>query len=187
MKGLGKSELFKATILINTYDISYEDLSKYIINTTIGKTFLKVDEIKMIGSCIESGTIDEVLEEIYKVFNLSFTSSGKNEDGIYTSLDEVDKVIISKYKNPEKIGNFLGKLKFRVWGNNKSLICFFETNEKEYIKLHAWYRETGVYTPRDGSTNFCEAKDDTLWKHTIKKSNTNKLYWAKSEKVWDNG
>lgn len=185
-KNLSKTELYKAGVLINKYDIDYESIEKYIFNTQIGKAYLRIDEIETIGSYIVSDCIEEILEEIYEIFNLKFTNGNRNEDGVYTSLDEVDKTIVSKYKNPDTTGTFVGKLKFRIWGNNKSLICFFKTNEKEYIKLHAWYREAGVYTPRNENTNFCEVKDNTLWKLTIEKSKTNKLYWARSEKIWDN-
>lgn len=109
-----------------------------------------------------------------------------NSNGVCTMYEELVERGVKDYPRLQEAGRFLVTLKFRSWGKNNSLICYFETDDRQTFHLYAWRIQGGerseCYCPRDSWPNFATVEDETRWIIETKISRTGNLFWATAEK-----
>jgi len=89
---------------------------------------------------------------------------------------------LGQYQFPTEEGSFAGTLMYRAWHPNgkRCLICFFDTDNGEHIKLYAWWDID--YSPKDRSISFVDdVVNGSRWKCEYKRAPKGSMTWLSAE------
>jgi len=93
---------------------------------------------------------------------------------------------LDEYSYPTNSGEFTGILVFRCWHpNNKMLLCYFDTDDGQQLKLPVWWQSWGVnYAPAETHINFVdEVMDGSRWRCVYQKKANGYIRWRRAEPV----
>lgn len=91
----------------------------------------------------------------------------------------------SKYLFPSDGTKFTGTLIFKKWSKTKALICYFDTDTGEKLKLCVWFSsdDSRTYRPKRSYINFKDVALNTKWKVTYLITKRGKTMWLTANQV----
>ena len=103
------------------------------------------------------------------------------------SINEADEMgfLSSEYLFPSNGSTFTGTLIFKKWSKTKALVCYFDTDSGEKLKLCVWFSgdDTRTYRPKRTDINFKEVTLNTKWKVTYLITKSGKTMWLTAEEI----
>lgn len=89
------------------------------------------------------------------------------------------------YKFPSNGDTFTGTLVFKKWSKTKALICYFDTDNGEKLKLCVWFSgdDTRTYRPKRSDINMKEVKLNTRWTVTYIITKSGKTMWLTANQI----
>ena len=89
------------------------------------------------------------------------------------------------YHFPPDGSSFTGTLIFKKWSKYKSLVCYFETDSGEKLKLCAWFsgNDAKTYRPKKSDVNMKEVKLNTRWSITYLITKSGKTMWLTADQI----
>lgn len=89
------------------------------------------------------------------------------------------------YSFPSDGDTFTGKLVFKKWSKQPSLICYFDTDNSEKLKLCVWFSGNDKYTyrPKKSDVNMKEVDVNTKWKVTYLITKSGKTMWLTADEL----
>ena len=91
----------------------------------------------------------------------------------------------SDYLFPSDGNTFTGTLILKKWSKTKALICYFDTDSGEKLKLCVWFSgdDTRTYRPKRSDINFKEVNLNTKWEVTYLITKSGKTMWLTADQI----
>ena len=91
------------------------------------------------------------------------------------------------YEFPNGGGTFTGTLVFKKWSKkaSTSLICYFDTDDGEKLKMCVWfsYDDERTYRPKQSDVDMKKAELNTKWQISHSISRSGKTIWLTADPI----
>ena len=90
---------------------------------------------------------------------------------------------VSDYDFPHGNGTFDGVLVMKKWGDRNVLICYFDTDQGEKLKLCAWFKRDSKkdYRPKHSDLDMSKVEIGTDLRVNYSTRNSGKTLWESAE------
>lgn len=109
-----------------------------------------------------------------------------NNAGVLTTSQEYFEFKLNEYVLLRKEGEFIVTLKYRYWGKQLNLGCYFLSSDGEKFFLYAWRRKLingEHYCPRISNLGFENVEDNTKWIITARKNKNGNVVWLDAKEI----